>query len=302
MPVAPRCSAQHPPLVPLQVWAMHRPPVSRGALASRFPLRVLYRHRYLRSHPVRQVLRSFDTPHRSVFHRLSPLTRSLGHFLPSAVSRSPNFNLVLPRLSLSTPPAVWRWSCGVEPQDGLGRRWELHSPAPFATAPALLEARGYSVCLWCELATRITSGVAPRLAFRRVWLQFGDLPTRPSVLASLGAPKAVWADRRACGRQELSPPVSVPTWPVSIACSYFNVGKKPGGWMRPFFLEHHYVRLRRTKPHCKYNAFLRCKASRLFFAPTLSPYTRSCSSTTGNPHDAIRGLLVFSAISDGTQS
>lgn len=60
-------------------------------------------------------------------YRLSLNNRSLGHFLPSAVSASPNA------------------LCHVV-GDRLGRKKESHLLAPIAAAPALLEACGYSVC------------------------------------------------------------------------------------------------------------------------------------------------------------
>lgn len=56
---------------------------------------------------------------------LSHSTRSHGHCLPCAVSWSPNLS-------------------GAN-RNGLGRRRELHPPAPFVAAPALLEACGFSV-------------------------------------------------------------------------------------------------------------------------------------------------------------
>lgn len=60
-------------------------------------------------------------------YRLSLDNRSLGHFLPSAVSASPNA------------------LCHVA-GDRLGRKKESHLLAPIAAAPALLEACGYSAC------------------------------------------------------------------------------------------------------------------------------------------------------------
>lgn len=60
-------------------------------------------------------------------HPLSLDNRSLGHFLPSAVSASPNA------------------LCHVV-GDRLGRKKESHLLAPIAAAPALLEACGCSVC------------------------------------------------------------------------------------------------------------------------------------------------------------
>lgn len=60
-------------------------------------------------------------------HPLSLDNRSLGHFLPSAVSASPNA------------------LCHVV-GNRLGRKKESHLLAPIAAAPALLEACSYSVC------------------------------------------------------------------------------------------------------------------------------------------------------------
>ena len=61
--------------------------------------------------------------------RLSPSNRTLGHCLPNAVSVSPNMQ---PRRSM--------------PSGGLGRRWELHPPAPVVAQRARLEALRFSVC------------------------------------------------------------------------------------------------------------------------------------------------------------
>lgn len=94
-------------------------------------------------------------------YRLSLDNRSLGHFLPGAVSVSPNLIQL-------------RWLYG------LGRRRELHPPAPFAAAPALLEACGYSVCLVPGWRPETCRDGVPACPFERVCLQFGGLLAEPS--------------------------------------------------------------------------------------------------------------------------
>lgn len=88
-----------------------------------FPLAALVCRHTLRSHPVRHGLRPFGTSPGSVLHRLSLGHRSPGHFLPGAVSVSPNL-------------IRQHWSYGLD------RRREFHPPAPITAAPALLEAEG----------------------------------------------------------------------------------------------------------------------------------------------------------------
>ena len=90
--------------------------------------------------------------------RLSPSHRTLGHCLPNAVSVSPN---MLNRSSLSS--------------SGLGRREELHLPAPVVTQRARLKALRFSVCS--------TTGWRPGVCWigdpaclSAVWFAGGSLP------------------------------------------------------------------------------------------------------------------------------
>lgn len=110
---------------------------------------------------VRYGLRPCGTSPEPVLHRLSPGNRSSGHCLPDAVSVSPNL------LSAGKPT-------------GLGRRRELHPPAPFAAAPALLEACSYSVCSVPGWRPETCRDGVPACPFGRVCLQFGGLLAEPS--------------------------------------------------------------------------------------------------------------------------
>lgn len=71
---------------------------------------------------------------------LSLATRSSGHFLPDAVSWSPNV-LICPMA-----PALAGRDVAASGDVRLGRTGELHPRAPSVAAPALLEACGFSVC------------------------------------------------------------------------------------------------------------------------------------------------------------
>jgi len=57
----------------------------------------------------------------------------------------------------------------------------LHPPAPFAAAPALLEACGYSICLVLGWQPRTFRGGAPACPFGRVCLQLAACPVNPLV-------------------------------------------------------------------------------------------------------------------------
>ena len=72
--------------------------------------------------------------------RFHVATRSPSHFLLGAVSWSPNFSIPYCPLSIGHHFAIGR-------DVRLGRRGELHPPAPSVAAAALLEACGFSVCL-----------------------------------------------------------------------------------------------------------------------------------------------------------
>lgn len=165
MPMALRCSAQHP---------------SRGAVtrlsypeAPDFP-RCRPRqvspcgpraslHAHQPTCAVRVALLR-HAPRVGLSYRLSPGNRSSGHCLPDAVSVSPNA-LQSPRLR------------------GLGRRGESHPPAPFAAAPALLEACGYSVCSAPGWRPGTCRGGAPTCPFGRVCLQLAACSLSPHARA-----------------------------------------------------------------------------------------------------------------------
>ena len=74
VPVALRCfrTAPCPKAGAVTGLSYQRPPVSRGADASRFPLGALRCHQRLSSHPVRQTLRSFDTSRCLVLSKFHP--------------------------------------------------------------------------------------------------------------------------------------------------------------------------------------------------------------------------------------
>ena len=84
-------------------------------------------------------------PTGGTFYPLSLATRSPSHFLLGAVSWSPNFSIPYCPLSIGHHFAIAR-------DVRLGRRGELHPPAPSVAAPARLEACGFSVCLAQDLA------------------------------------------------------------------------------------------------------------------------------------------------------
>ncbi len=159
---------------------MHRPLISQGASCARFPLAALVCRHTLRSHPVRYRLRPSGTSPESALHRLSHSYRSTSHFLPAAVSVSPNL-IQLHRLH------------------GSGRRREFHPPAPIAAAPALLEACSYSVCSIPDWRSGVFRGGAPACPFGRVCLQLAACSVRPPRL------KAHRASCRACKSPRFSP-------------------------------------------------------------------------------------------------
>jgi len=117
------------------------PAFCAGAGIASFRLDTLAPHDALKSHPVWHGLRSSDTPPGSDCHRLSHATRSSSHFLLDAVSRSPNM------------PCCTAPSSTERATFGLGRRGELHPPAPSVAQRALLEALRFSVCLLHALAS-----------------------------------------------------------------------------------------------------------------------------------------------------
>jgi hypothetical protein len=127
-------------------------------------------HCTLISPRVRYRLCPCGTPPEPDLHRLSPDNRSPGHCLPGAVSVSPN-------VLAGRRPA------------GLGRRRELHPPAPIAAAPALLEACGYSVCLVPGWRPETCRGGAPTCPCGRVCFAVGGPLAEPSCEGSMsGAP------------------------------------------------------------------------------------------------------------------
>ncbi|TWI47353.1 hypothetical protein IP92_02412 [Pseudoduganella flava] len=69
-------------------------------------------------------------------------------------------------------------SAGESPA-GLGRKRELHPPAPIAAAPAPLRARGYSVCLVPGWRPGTCRGGAPTCPFGRVCLQLAVRSVNP---------------------------------------------------------------------------------------------------------------------------
>ena len=77
--------------------------------------------------------------------RLSPCSRSLGHYLPKAVSVSPNMH-----------------------HTGLGRSVEFHLAAPVVAAPALLEACSFSACSTPEWRSGVCWIGDPAWPFGRV--------------------------------------------------------------------------------------------------------------------------------------
>lgn len=89
-------------------------------------------------------------------------------------------------------------SLGLARNVRLGRRRELHPPAPIAAVPALLEAYGYSDCSTPDWRSGICRGGAPACPFGRVCLQFGSLH-----YASLA--KRHSADCHACESPKPSP-------------------------------------------------------------------------------------------------
>ena len=96
-------------------------------------------------------------PTGGTFYPLSLATRSPSHFLLGAVSWSPNFSIPYCPLSIGHHFAIGR-------DVRLGRRGELHPPAPSVAAPALLEACGFSVCSvedWRSSTCRVGNPARP---------------------------------------------------------------------------------------------------------------------------------------------
>ena len=170
-------------------------------------------------------------PRVGLSYRLSPGNRSPGHCLPDAVSVSPNL--------VPAQPV------------GLGRREEFHPPAPFAAAPALLEACGYSVCSapgWRPGACR---GGAPACPFGRVCLQLA-ICSLPPLLCPLEEHRA---DRRACEATHAFAQALVSA-NLAVLSTYSFASRGSSSSM-----EHHYVSLRSTKSHnsraaCAYTKYL----------------------------------------------
>ena len=79
-------------------------------------------------------------PTGGTFYPLSRATRSPSHFLLGAVSWSPNFSIPYCPLSTGHHFAIGR-------DVRLGRRGELHPPAPSVAQRAPLRALRFSVCL-----------------------------------------------------------------------------------------------------------------------------------------------------------
>ena len=121
-------------------------------------------------------------PTGGTFYPLSRATRSPSHFLLGAVSWSPNFSIPYCPLSIGHHFAIGR-------DVRLGRRGELHPPAPSVAAPALLEACGFSVCLAQDLAI-------PRLSVWRTDVPFGSVCLQLAVCPKRPCGKALGADRR----------------------------------------------------------------------------------------------------------